>query len=150
MISRKLEEQAKLEFGALEPTKKGDVHKEVMDLTVQRLKVSPKKGQTFPGIELPDMSLTDIDAVALMPLLRFVPYLDLRNNSLGAKGCEALAAVFTRPQHASHQWAYAVHWVENGRLERAFDKREIGSPNTLMEQTEGVFGHAGLLPTDPA
>ena len=55
-----------------------------------------------------------------------------------------------RPQHQTHQWAFAVHWKENSRLDIAFDKRPNGSPLTRKEETASIFGCAGLLSTDPA
>ena len=54
-----------------------------------------------------------------------------------------------RPEASTHQWKQCVHWNENKHLNAAFDKRPAGSPNTLMEQSDGLFGHAGLIQTAP-
>jgi hypothetical protein len=54
-----------------------------------------------------------------------------------------------RPEASTHQWKHCVIWTENRHLNKAFDKRPAGSPNALMEQSGGLFGHAGLIRTNP-
>jgi hypothetical protein len=34
-------------------------------------------------------------------------------------------------------------------MDKAFDKRPAGEPNALMEQSDALFGHAGLIRTNP-
>ena len=54
-----------------------------------------------------------------------------------------------RPEAAAHQWKHCVLWTENKHLNKAFDKRPAGEPNALMEQSDALFGRAGLIGTAP-
>lgn len=72
---------------------KPDLHPDVLKAMESLSKRSPRGA--LPALELADRDLGDIDVVALGPVSRFVPSLDLRSNRIGQRGCLAIASAAT-------------------------------------------------------
>jgi hypothetical protein len=56
--------------------------------------------------------------------------------------------LFDRPQHATHEWPYSVHWNENEGVDDALKNRPEGAERWAMVSTT-FFGREGLVKLPP-